>query len=125
MTKRLLIVDDDDSVRSSLQYYFEEFNFEVSAAGDAKTALTMLADRSFDAGIIDMRLPDMSGEAVVLAAHRIRPDMRCLIYTGSTNYRVSPELERIGMRQDQVFHKPVNDLRVLKEKIDGLMAGAL
>ena len=123
MPKRLLIVDDDESVNSSLRRYFEECDFEVTTAEDATTALELLADRSFDAGIIDLRLPDMSGDALILAAHDMRPEMRCLIYTGSAIFCVSGDLERIGMRADHVVHKPVNDLRVLKDKIDALTEG--
>ncbi len=115
--QRLLIVDDDESVRSSLYRYFDEFGFDVTAVESASEALTVLEERAFDAGIIDMRLPDMNGDALILAAHRARPEMRFLIYTGSSNFWVSEDLERIGVTQDLVVQKPVDNLSILKDKL--------
>lgn len=114
---RLLIVDDDESVRSSLYRYFDEFGFDVTAVESAGAALTALEAHAFDAGIIDMRLPDMNGDSLILAAHRVRPEMRFLIYTGSSNFWVSDDLERIGVTQDLVVQKPVDNLSVLKDKL--------
>ncbi len=61
MTERpILLVDDDELLRQSLVEQLAAEGFEVSEAGDAATALDM-AERRFDAYLLDIGLPDMDG----------------------------------------------------------------
>ena len=58
----VLVVDDEPLVLDSAKSFLERFGgMEVSTAGSAKDALSILADRSFDALVIDYSLPEISG----------------------------------------------------------------
>ncbi len=110
---RALVVDDDRSVRISLREFLNDYGFDAEAAGSAEEALAMLAEAPFDVAIVDLRLPEMSGDAMILKASRRCPGLRFIIHTGSLDYRVTPELERIGVRPEHVFHKPLKSLEEL------------
>lgn len=58
---RVLVIDDERSIRELLKYLFEIEGHEVYLAADATKALDILAEQNFDVVIQDMMLPDMSG----------------------------------------------------------------
>ena len=58
---RILIVDDEYSVRDSLFNWFRKDGYEVCAAAHAAEALALMDRGSFDVAIVDVRMPDMDG----------------------------------------------------------------
>lgn len=69
MAMAILIVDDDDGVRSMLKLAFETHGYDVTAANSARDAKALLAKRTFDAVLTDMRMEtDTAGFDVVRAA---------------------------------------------------------
>ena len=64
ITDRLhvLVVDDEASVRVALQRYLSSRGHEVETTASGKEALARMREDAFDAVIIDMRMPDLSGE---------------------------------------------------------------
>ncbi|MDQ0255054.1 two-component system alkaline phosphatase synthesis response regulator PhoP [Evansella vedderi] len=61
MSYKLLIVDDEDSIVTLLQFNLEQGGFQVSTAMDGKTALEKAMDASYDLIILDLMLPEMDG----------------------------------------------------------------
>jgi two-component system NtrC family sensor kinase len=59
---RILVVDDEASVRVALQRYFAARGHEVETTASGRDAIARLRDRTFDAVVVDMRMPDLSGE---------------------------------------------------------------
>jgi two-component system NtrC family sensor kinase len=59
---RVLVVDDEASVRVSLQRYLAGRGHHVETTASGVDALTRLKDAKYDAVIVDMRMPDLSGE---------------------------------------------------------------
>ena len=59
---RILVVDDEASVRVSLQRYLASRGHEVETTASGQDALTRMGAGSYDAVIVDMRMPDLSGE---------------------------------------------------------------
>src|SRR5262249_38581190 len=60
-TKRLLIVEDNETERSSIMELLQHDDVEISTVGTGTEAFQMLLDRPFDCCVLDLRLPDMSG----------------------------------------------------------------
>jgi two-component system, OmpR family, response regulator MprA len=58
---KILVVDDDDAVRSSLERALAVESYEVESAPDGRAALDRLADDRFDAVILDVAMPEMDG----------------------------------------------------------------
>ena len=61
---RILVVDDEASVRVALQRYFASRGHEVETTASGKDGLARLREGIFDAVVVDMRMPDLSGEQI-------------------------------------------------------------
>lgn len=114
---RVLVVDDEFSVRSSLVDYLEDRGFEVLSAGSAEEALETLATKPVDVAIVDIRLPGMDGNALIPKAAEMRPSLEFLIYTGSAGYHLPRSLADMGIGSEDIFRKPLSDLDVIAKAV--------
>ena len=75
MAAQVLVIEDDASLSTLLEYNLEAEGYEVRTAPSAEDGKTLLAEEGFDLVVLDWMLPDMSGIAVVLAncGARTRP----------------------------------------------------
>jgi DNA-binding NtrC family response regulator len=120
---RVLVVDDDASVRLSLAAFLEDEGFEVRSSDCGAGALDVIAAETVHVAVVDLRLGDTDGERLIVRARDVRPETRFLIYTGSVGYRLPASLSDVGMRQGDVVHKPARPMKVLVDEIKRL-AGA-
>ena len=118
---RVLIVDDDESVLMNLSVFLEDEGFIVHGANTAEEALPILSAEKIDAGIIDLRLPGMDGNSLILKAHELQPHTKFVIHTGLMGYTLPRELLDIGIGSEQVFVKPLSDMNVLVRAIKKLL----
>jgi two-component system NtrC family sensor kinase len=81
---RVLVVDDEASVRVSLQRYLAGKGHEVETTASGEDALTRLKSSLYDAVIVDMRMPDLSGEQLFerLRSHDPAHAERVIFTTG-------------------------------------------
>lgn len=117
---QVLIIDDEASIRNSMSEYFVDFGIDVTAVGSAEAALEALANRTFDVAVVDIRLPGVDGDALILKAHEIVPALRFIIHTGSVEYRLNNALRSIGLTKTHIFIKPVADLATLVDAVHSL-----
>ena len=88
--KRILIVDDEESIRTLLKHTFEERDdYHAVTAPDGFIAIDLLKRQGFDLVLTDWRMADMDGLALAEAVQSISPDTRILLMTGNT----APELD--------------------------------
>ena len=123
MSRRVMIIDDESAICVSLGAYLEDNDFAVTAFESAEAALATLANESYDAAIVDLRLPGMDGESFILEAHRLWPAMKFLIHTGSMVYEPGPAVQAIGLGHADIYHKPLADLGVLVQAINKITGG--
>lgn len=110
---RILVVDDEESIRRGLRAWMEDEGFEVMTAESGEKALEILASQHADGAIVDIRLPGMDGNAFMEQAHLLCPGMRFIVYTGSVDYALLPQLRAIGIHERDVFQKPLSDMAIL------------
>ncbi|HEY0592426.1 MAG TPA: sigma-54 dependent transcriptional regulator, partial [Thermoanaerobaculia bacterium] len=79
---RILIVDDEFSVRDSLRRWFQEEGYEVGTAESANDALARLAEREWDLGLVDIKMRGTDGIELQRRIHELKPDMNVIIMTG-------------------------------------------
>ncbi len=108
--KKILIVDDERSVRQSLTNFLEDFDFSVESAASAEQGLELLEQTEFDLAIVDIRLPGIDGNQFILKANIVQPRLQFIVHTGANYYSLPSELKKIGMTMNQVFLKPISDL---------------
>jgi two-component system, cell cycle sensor histidine kinase and response regulator CckA len=83
-TGTILVVDDEEAVRTVARMALERFGFEVLTADDGPAALELFtahADRIV-AVLLDLTMPQMSGEEVFQELHRLRPDVPVILSSG-------------------------------------------
>jgi two-component system, OmpR family, response regulator len=119
----ILIIDDEEHLQSNLVAYLEDEGYTVVTAGDGESGIELIGRQKVNLGIIDMRLPGMDGNTFIQKAHRVQPDMKFLIHTGSMTYSLPQALMDIGIGKDQVFLKPVIDMNCMVNAIKKMLAG--
>lgn len=79
---RLLIVDDELSVRDSLSKWFREEGYEVGAAENANEALLRLAEKKWDVALVDIKMRGTDGIELQRRIHEVEPSLIVIIMTG-------------------------------------------
>ena len=79
---KLLIVDDELSVRDSLAKWFHEEGYEVTAVENASDALTRLAEQRWDAALVDIKMHGTDGIELQRRMHEVDPELIVIIMTG-------------------------------------------
>ncbi|HKV92628.1 MAG TPA: response regulator [Candidatus Angelobacter sp.] len=104
--KRILVVDDDNTVRSALGDVLLLAGFEVTTAEEREEAEALLATQPYDLVITDLRLGDLSGysglQILSEAAHRMGAN-RVMAMTGYANPLVESAVRDVG---SELLKKP-------------------
>ena len=105
--KKILIVDDEMSVRRSLEEWFLEDGFQVETAEDGETALRVMHSAGpFDVFIIDIRMPGMDGITLQKRVHEVDKDAAIIILTAFAS--VDTAVEALKMGAFDYITKPVD-----------------
>jgi DNA-binding response OmpR family regulator len=86
VTPRVLIVDDEPALRRTLERAIRAIGFDVVTAGDAHLAYEVLHETDVDLILLDLHLPQMSGDTFFVALTRRWPQLadRIVLMTGDT-----------------------------------------
>jgi two-component system, NtrC family, response regulator HydG len=79
---KLLIVDDELSVRDSLGKWFREEGYEVATAENASEALTRLAQQRWDVALVDIKMHGTDGIELQRRMHGVDPELIVIMMTG-------------------------------------------
>jgi CheY-like chemotaxis protein len=119
-SERLLLVEDDRSVRELAERIFRECGYKVTATADGKEALRAFAAQpdQVDMVVTDLIMPGMSGRELVQALHQIRPGLKAVYMSGYTE----DEIVRRGLHDPSValLHKPFT-ADVLVDKVRSVL----
>jgi two-component system response regulator HydG len=88
---RVLIVDDEAAICLLMKEWLTRAGFSCQTAMSGNEALEILQQQEFDALISDLRLPDISGLALLEAARTKYPKMSFLLATGGGDVQVGVE----------------------------------
>ena len=116
-TSRVLIVDDERSMRELLSIVLRRDGYEVLAAADGRAAIDVLKRERVDVLITDIRMPEVTGVEVLAEAKKIDPGIICIIMTAFASTDTAVDALRLGAA-DYVHKSPnaVNDLRLRVRK---------
>ncbi|MGE0118564.1 MAG: response regulator [Dongiaceae bacterium] len=92
---RILVIDDDEMVRSTVKAMLESRGHEVAVAGDGDDGLRQLRKRPFDLVLCDIFMPNKDGIGTLREVRRTNADVPIVIMTGG-----SPSAGRLGERAD-------------------------
>ena len=79
---RVLFVDDEAPIRQVMQKELARMGHDATICEDGRVALKALEEHSFDAAIIDLRMPGLTGWDVIEHLQKVAPDTEIIISTG-------------------------------------------
>jgi len=103
---RILIVDDDESIRKTIAAILQDKGYIVDTAENGKEAIEKSNSNFYNLALIDIRLPDMEGTKLLTAMKETTPKMVKIIVTGYP--ALSNAIEAVNRGADAYVLKPVN-----------------
>ena len=94
--RRILIVDDELSVRGSLEEWFREDGFQVETAEDGLAAIRAMERGPYDIVLLDLKMPGMDGIAVQKRVREIDPRATIIILTAYASVETAVEALKLG-----------------------------
>jgi two-component system cell cycle response regulator len=116
-TGRLLIAEDDESLRNLLVRYFTSLGHTVDACPDGAAAIARLATGSYDVVITDILMPGAGGLEVMRAAKAADPLVEVVILTGAPDLSTTVRALREGDAFDYIL-KPFPNVEILRATVD-------
>jgi DNA-binding NtrC family response regulator len=102
---RVLLVDDDEAIRTMMSATLKRKGFDVVSAANVTEALKLITTESFDVLITDLHMPNPSdGFAVVTAMRHSQPDALTLLVSGYPD--VKSAMDAILLEADEIIVKP-------------------
>ena len=77
----ILIVDDDESTRKSIKLIFDSKGYNVDMAMSGKDAIKQIREKSFNAVLLDLKLPDIEGVELISIFKKITPGIAIFVIT--------------------------------------------
>jgi two-component system, NtrC family, response regulator AtoC len=115
MRPRILVVDDEPSIRTVLKAHLSREGHDVSTASDGAEAVSALTGAPFDLVISDLKMPGMSGLELLAWCTREQPGLPVVLITAHGTVDTAVEALKLGA-QDFIT-KPF-DLDELKQSVD-------
>ena len=79
--KKILLIDDDESLNKVISYQLTQMGFDVQTAADGKAGLNLFKENSVDIIISDLQLPDIDGLELLQSFRRYDKNVIIIIIT--------------------------------------------
>ncbi len=109
---RILIVDDDESIREVLSSILTDEGYIVDAVDTGEKAIKATHEKFYNLALIDIRLPDMEGTKLLTKLKDTIPKIRKIIITGYPTLQNT--IEAVNFGADAYITKPINMEKALK-----------
>jgi EAL domain-containing protein (putative c-di-GMP-specific phosphodiesterase class I)/ActR/RegA family two-component response regulator len=121
--RRLLVVDDEPSLRELMTELLTEAGYRVTACANGRAALEALQRETHDAILTDIRMPDMDGLSLLRAVREKDLDLPVVLFTGGPSVETATEAVEWGALQ--YLAKPVPAERLLEVAGRAVRLGSL
>lgn len=118
MNTKLIVIDDEKSIRDTIRDYFEDSGWNVTTFSSGEDALEFLEKETTEYIIVDGRLPGMTGTDFIRKASLLRSGIKFVIYTGSCDFQISDDLRAFGITEKNIVMKPVMDFADLHNALE-------
>lgn len=96
MKPRILVVDDEESIREFLEIMLKKEGYEVTCAEDGIKAKDILSKRAFDMVISDLQMPNMTGIELLKYVREVYPEMVFMLITAFGTTESAVEAMKMG-----------------------------
>lgn len=131
---RILIIDDEESIRGTLKDILEYEGYEVDTAGDGEEGLKMIREIEYDVVLCDVKMPKKNGIEVLEIATKNNPEIQFVMISGHADVDTAveatkkgaydfiqkpPDLNRLLLAVRNALDKGelVTETRILKRKV--------
>jgi DNA-binding response OmpR family regulator len=108
---RILIVDDDDTIRKTLKAILEDEGYSVDLAATGQEAIQKTEENTYDVALLDIRLPDMEGVELLKLMKDSVPKTRKIMLTGYPSMQNA--IAALNKDADAYLVKPVDVEKLL------------
>ena len=116
---RILVAEDDDSMRQYLCRALERSGYEVVSVDRGTAALPLIASERFDLLLTDIVMPEMDGIELARRAAELDPDIKIMFITGFA--AVALNADSAAPKHAKVLSKPIH-LRDLVNEVQKMLA---
>jgi len=118
--KKILVVDDEETIRSVFESIFERIykeSYQVSIVKSGKEAIKKLKEENFDVVFIDILMPEMDGIDTLKALKKIKPNIIAIMMTGLIDENIRETAMKLGAVD--YIHKPfeLSELQTVLDKL--------
>jgi Response regulator containing CheY-like receiver domain and AraC-type DNA-binding domain len=111
----ILVVEDEEMVRITLERVLAVENHEVSTASNGNEAIALAKEKPFDLVITDLIMPEKQGIETIVELRRDNPDLKIIAISGVGRSHVSSELDHARqLGADATITKPFGVDTLLK-----------
>lgn len=93
---KILIVDDESRIINSLSSLLKKHGYEIFTASDGDKAMKLAHETNFDLCLLDLFLPDTTGQKIMEKIHALSPDTLAIIMTGNASINTAVEALKKG-----------------------------
>jgi len=111
MKSRILVVDDEEMVRDSLEEILRLEGYDVQSVDSGESALNLLQGEQFELMLLDLKMTNMDGIDVIKAVTRISPELKVILLTGHGSLESAIDALRFGAH-DYIL-KPASSNEIL------------
>jgi DNA-binding NtrC family response regulator len=94
--QRILVIDDEESIRDLLKDFLEAKGFQIALASDGESGLNLLKEDTFDLFLLDLMMPGMSGLDVLRERAAIKIDVPSIVITAHATVQTAVEAVKLG-----------------------------
>ena len=108
---RILVIDDEESIRNTLQEILEYEKYDVNLASDGNEGLEFIKQNSYDVILCDIKMPGLDGIEVLERVIRLQPDAPVIMISGHGN--IDTAVDAIKKGAYDFIEKPLDLNRLL------------
>lgn len=116
---KILVVDDEEALRTVLSTELEGEGYQVSTAGDGEEAMKILGSQQFHLILLDIKMPNVDGFEVLKFVKQHQPSTKVIMLTGFADLKNAIESKKLGA--EDFVSKPYDlvDLLTTVERVLG------
>ncbi len=108
---RILVVDDDETIRTTMKAILQDEGYTVDLAATGKEAIQKTQEKSYNVALLDIRLPDMEGVELLKLLKDGVPRTRKIMVTGYPSMQNA--ISALNKNADAYLLKPVDVEKLL------------
>ena len=114
--KKILIIDDEDSLRGSMKSFLEDFGFNVIDADNGRTGLELFEKEKPDLVLCDLRMPQIDGLEVLAQITKKNVQIPIIIVSGAG--KISDTVEALRLGAWDYIIKPILNMNILYHAVN-------